>query len=327
MALTPPNGATATYQWALNGGSLSGATSTNLTVSNVQPASTGLYTLVVNSNSTVSYSAPAILGLLTSLKVVGTGIEFSPDILHQNGTRYDQLLLNGSATAFTADAGQVTRISYIDLSDDIVQVEFFGAGTVSLTLDNPSGPAVATKYNQSVSYMKGHAKITVVGGNENSHLSIFTVGTQTAVNQALFPAGVTYDGVADVAVVSISSPTNRFGSVRMANASFVGTSGVVGLYAPNVRFGGPVYLQNVAASDSAFPMIVTGAIDGTGEVLVAGGNLSQPNGRAVAIGSLSRIRMGAGSTSHGVANLPARANAGVIERDGTNVTSSVITGP
>jgi len=294
----------------------------------VQSANTGLYTLVASTNGTLSYSAPAILGLLTTQKIIGTGIEFVANITHQNGTVYDQLLLNGAATTFTADTGQVTRISYIDLSDDIVQVEFFGAGSVSLTLDNASGPAIATKYNQpTVSYMKGHAKITVVGGNENSHLSIFTVGTQTAVNQSLFPAGVTYDGVADVAVVSISSPTNRFGSVRMANTSFVGTSGVVGLYAPNVRFGGPVFLQNVTASDSAFPMIVTGVIDGTGEVLIAGGNLSQPNGRAVAIGALSKIRMGAGSTSHGAANLPARANAGVIERDGTNVTSSVIIGP
>ncbi|HRE80904.1 MAG TPA: hypothetical protein PLN52_07635, partial [Opitutaceae bacterium] len=81
------------------------------------------------------------------------------DITHPaTGNVYDQFLLTGASASITADPGQIARISYIDLNDDIVQVEFSGAGTLTITLTNPSGPAVAVNYNQpTVSYMKGHA--------------------------------------------------------------------------------------------------------------------------------------------------------------------------
>ena len=53
------------------------------------------------------------------------------------------------------------RASYIDMNDDIVQVEFSGAGTVTLTLAGMSGPALPVNYNQSVAYVKGHATIAI----------------------------------------------------------------------------------------------------------------------------------------------------------------------
>src|SRR5690606_15846447 len=80
----------------------------------------------------------------------------------------------------------------------------------------------------------------------------------------LFKAGESYDGVADVALINISSETGRFGGVRAANARFYAVAGYTGVFAPGVRFSGPVYAHDVNARDDATPVLVTGAIDQTG---------------------------------------------------------------
>ena len=109
-------------------------------------------------------SQPALVGITSTAKVAGAGSVVRTAIVHPNGNVYDQLVLTGASATITADAGKVTRISFIDLTDDIVQVEFSGAGTLSIVLDSSSGPALAVNYNQpDVSYMKGHASLVVAG--------------------------------------------------------------------------------------------------------------------------------------------------------------------
>jgi len=54
---------------------------------------------------------------------------------------YDQVLLTGPVASVKADPGQVTRVSFIDLSNDVVQVEFSGPGTLTIALDGATGPA------------------------------------------------------------------------------------------------------------------------------------------------------------------------------------------
>ena len=107
------------YQWQKNGTAVAGATSPTLTLGNVQPGDAGIYTAVVTSGAT-SASASALLGLTSTAKVIGSGSEVGPNItLASNGLTYDQVLLQGAAATITADPGQITRISYIDLNDDI----------------------------------------------------------------------------------------------------------------------------------------------------------------------------------------------------------------
>src|SRR3954469_21085245 len=150
-------------------------------MTNVGPSFSGVYTVVAWSSQGVM-SQPAILGFDTPLKVAEFGQEVGTDIQHPNGNVYDQIRLFGSSAAITADPGQVTRISFIDLNDDIVQVEFAGAGTLTLVLDSATGPAAPLKYNQpAVSYMKGHATIVIAGANETTNTSVFSVGRANAV--------------------------------------------------------------------------------------------------------------------------------------------------
>ena len=54
------------YQWRFNGGNVSGATNSALTITNVQTASTGTYTVVITNASGVVTSSPATLALATA---------------------------------------------------------------------------------------------------------------------------------------------------------------------------------------------------------------------------------------------------------------------
>jgi len=229
-------------------------------------------------------ASASIHGIDSAVKVVGQGSEVGSNITHPNGNVYDQLLLEGPAVTITADPGQVSRISFLDLNNDIVQVEFSGAGSLSLVLDANSGPMSATNYNQpDVLYMKGHAGIVIVGADETTNLSVFSVGKLTAVNQALFRDGVAYDGMADIGYVAITSANGKFGGLRTANANYFATSGLTGVYAPGVQFVGPVYVGDINGYDAAVAMLAVGTAS---EVKITGGNLLQPNGQSVTVSGI-----------------------------------------
>lgn len=326
LALNNPSASPVTVSWRFNGITLPGASGLTYTVPQAQSAHVGTYTAVVTTGSTTLTSSGALLTLNSNARIVGTATEVGSDIHHPNGNIFDQYLLTGASATIKADPGQISRISYVDLNDDIVQVEFSGAGSLTLTLTNPTGPAQPVNYNQpTVSYMKGHATITFAGTDASSNLSFFSVGKINAVNQALFKDGVVYDGVADIALLTLASPSGTFGGLRAGNGGFFATTGETGLLARGVNFTGPVILHDINGRDAASPRLITGTIS-NGEIRIAGGDLQQLNGRAIEFGAATSVRMAAGSTSHGTA-LPARQNQGTLERNGENVTGGVIINP
>ncbi len=312
-----------TFQWQRNGTAVTGGTSASLTLNNLQPENTGIYQAEVTSTGGSTASRAAIVGVSSAVKIVGTGTEFA-DIFHAGtGFTYDQILLGGAAASVTADSGQILRMSFIDLNDDIVQVEFSGAGTLSLVLDNPAGPAAPQKYNQGTTYMKGHAGIVLTGANESTNLSVFSVGRANAANQALFRSDVTYDGFADIAYIAITSTDGKFGGLRAANASCFATKGFTGLYAPGVEFTGPVFVNDINASDSATPVLNIGS---GADVRITGGDLLQSNSRAVQVSGVTQLKFTAGSTSHGTL-FSAQTNRARLEKDGADVTTSIVVNP
>lgn len=309
----------AVLQWYRNGVALAGSTAPILSLPAFRLEQAGLYGVTAIVGGTVA-SPLAVVGLKTTEKVVGAASEVGSNIPHGNGNIYDQVLLQGPAATITANPGQVVRMSFVDLSDDIVQVEFSGAGALSVTLDNATGPARPIKYAQpEVGYWRGHASIVVTGASANTHLSIFSVGRVTAVNQALFPAGMTYDGMADIAFVAIDSSDGKFGGLFLGNTSFVATRGAAGIYAPDIDILGPVYLGDITAEDTGVPMIVVGS---AADVRITGGDLFQPNGQGVQVEGVSRLQMSAGTDSHGAAQLAQPLRASLLQ-DGVDVTQSM----
>lgn len=315
---TPPP----SIQWQRNGNDLAGANGASLTVNDVQPAVAGVYRALVANASGSAASNFALLGVDTGAKVIGTGSEVGTNIQHPNGNIFDQVLLEGAAATVKPDAGQVLRISYVDLNDNIVQVEFAGAGTLSLILDGASGPAAPVKYNQAVNYMKGHAGIVVIGANQTTNLSVFSVGKATAVNPALFKDPPN-EGFANLAFVAIASTDGKFGGLRTANAHYFNTKGATGVYAPNVEFTGPVFVGDIFATDSATPLLMIGS---GADTRITGGDLEQAGGRAVQVSGLTQLKFGPGSDSHGTI-FPAQNNKGKLEQNGTDVTARVVVNP
>ena len=332
------------FQWYLNGVPIAGATSSSHMVSGVRASDVGAYSVRVSDAYGIVTSDVVQLALEIPGKLNGTMTEAGIDIAHPNGNVYDQMQLTGGAAAVRADAGQVVRTSFVDLSDDIVQVEFAGAGTLTITLENATGPARPANYNQAVNYMKGHARIVVAGADETTNLSVFSVGRMTAFDPSgafdvskpsggtndparngnpIFKSGVSYDGHADIASISILSANGKFGGLRTSNATYFATAGLTGVYAPGVTFTGPVFVGDISASDAAQPVLRLGAAS---DVRITGGDLTQANGAAVDISGIARLRFTAGQDSHGRA-LPAQANKAKLTENGVDVTSQIAAAP
>lgn len=314
---------TPTVQWTFNGVPIPGATSNYLSVSDVTPAKAGVYRAVFTNSQGSVESLGGVLAFTGSAKITGSATEVGSNIVHANGNIYDQILLTGATASVKADPGQITRVSWVDLSNDIVQLEYSGPGTVTISLDNATGPAPAQNYNQpGVSYMKGHARVVVDGGESSSHLSIFSVGKINAVNQGLFRSDVTYDAMADLASLTIHTVYGQFGGVRAGNASFFATSGYTGLYAPNVEFE-RVYIGDVNASDTATPVFTVRISHATE---IKGGDFLQTNNRWVQVGSMTVIHFEAGTKSDGTFQ-PARHNLARFENEGADTTERTIVSP
>lgn len=348
LTTTTAAGATLGLQWAKNGAIVAGATSAALTLSNLQPSDAGIYALNVSDSGLTVASDPAIVGVSTTSKVIGTGTELLPvNIPHPNGNIFDQVLLTGAAETITADSTQITRTSYVDMNGDIVQVEFTGAGTLSLVLDTPTGPAAPVNYNQpGVSYMKGNAGIVITGANETTNVTIFTVGRATAFDPTgafniLQPVSATnnptnngsslfvghadtvYDGVADFAFIAISTTNGKFGGLRASNASCFATTGLTGIYAPGVQFLGPVFIGDINASDAATPVFMIGSSPDT---RITGGDLFQTNGQPVRVSGLTQLKFTDGGTSNNTL-LPAQTNKALLQQAGVDMTAQIVVSP
>ena len=349
VSLTAAASGSPTYQWQRDGLDLAGKTTPTLTLANLAAADSGLYSVAANFGAATS--TDAIVGVLTSSAEIGDGNVVATSIAHPNGKLYDQVVLTGPAAAVSTQGGRTTRISFIDETDDIVQVEFAGAGTLSLVLDDPSGPANPVNYTQNFAYMKGHVGLVVAGANETTNLLVFTVGRATAFDKTgtydilkppatpgsgdpndpltngspLFVghAGTTYDGVADIAFIAIASTDGKFGGVRASDARCEAVNGLTGIYAPGVNFAGPVFIGNIDAAGTATPAIVVGSVS---DARITGGNLHQTNGAPVQVSGLTKLSFTAGSDSGGHL-FPAQQNQAVLEHDGVDVTAQTVVNP
>jgi hypothetical protein len=222
--------------------------------------------------------------------VSGSAILVGDSIRHANGNLYDQVLLTGQSAVLQADGAKILRCSFLDPNGDIVQCEFSGPGQFTITLDAATFVAAgpAAKYNQpGVNYVTGKPTVKVDGNTASTYVSIFSVGSTTAVNQALFPAGQTYDGVADVQLLQISGAA--MASVLAGNTRFSGASGMTGIFAPNTAIANRAILFDIEATGAATPVLqfASGSTftQDTGAVVVAGGDLIQPNGASIDISS------------------------------------------
>ncbi len=284
-----------TYQWYTgNSGDtaspVAGATAGTLDTGALS-ASTSFWAQVTNAGGTansetavVTVAAPAI-----PLVLDGSGDIAGENIQHANGNVFDQILLTGENIQLQARPNQITRVSFMDETEDIVQVEFSGNGTFTVTLDSATflPPAVPPRYNQAVEYVTGKPSVVIDGADANTFFSIFTVGRINAFNQALFPEGQVYDAQADVTLVEIVNSTGM-GGIQLSNTAFSGSTGKTGVDARGVPIGVRLTIGDIDASGDAVPHILFGSGSftvpaGNPGLRITGGDLLQTNGAAVVV--------------------------------------------
>ncbi len=237
-----------------------------------------------SDTAVITVAAPSV-----PLVLDGSGDIAGEDIQHANGNVFDQILLTGESVQLQVKTGQITRVSFMDENEDIVQVEFSGNGTFTVTLDPATflPPAIPPRYNQQVEYVTGKPSVVIDGADANTFFSIFTVGRINAFNQALFPEGQVYDAQADVALVEVVNSTG-LGGVQLSNAVFSGSTGKVGFDARGVPIAVRLTIGDIDADGDAVPHILfaDGSFTipaGNPGLRITGGDLLQTNGVAVVV--------------------------------------------
>ena len=284
-----------TYQWYTgNSGDtaspVAGATSGTLTTGALT-ASTNYWAQVTNAGGSADSDTAVITVAAPSVPLVldGSGNIAGENIQHANGNVFDQILLTGESVQLQAKPGQITRVSFMDENEDIVQVEFSGNGTFTVTLDPATflPPAIPPRYNQAVEYVTGKPSVVIDGADANTFFSIFTVGTINAFNQALFPEGQVYDAQADVTLVEVVNSTGM-GGIQLSNTVFSGSTGKTGIDARGVPISVRLTIGDIDASGDAVPHILFGSGSftvpaGNPGLRITGGDLLQTNGAAVVV--------------------------------------------
>ena len=232
------------------------------------------------------------------LIVDGSGEIVGTNISHPNGNIFDQILLSGESVKVRADTDQISRVSFLDLNDDIVQVEFFGSGLMTVIMDPETfaPPALPVKYNQEIEYVKGRPRILIEGADANTFISIFTVGKINAVDQNLFPQGVVYDAVADVSLLEVVNSLSM-GGILCANSRFSASKGKVGIDARNIPIAVRLTVGEIDAVEDAVPYLMIGegsfTVNASNPGLrLTGGNLQQSNGTSVIVAPGSSSKSG-----------------------------------
>ncbi len=302
-----------TYQWYTgNSGDtaspLAGAAASTYTTGALT-ASTNFWVQVSNAGGSTDSDTAVITVTAPSIPLVldGSGDIAGEDIQHANGNVFDQILLTGEFVQLQAKPGQITRVSFMDENEDIVQVEFSGNGTFTVTLDPATflPPAIPPRYNQAVEYVTGKPSVVIDGADANTFFSIFTVGKINAFNQALFPEGQVYDAQADVALVEVVNSTG-LGGVQLSNAVFSGSTGKVGFDARGVPIAVRLTVGDIDANGDAVPHLLFGdgsftVAAGNPGMRITGGDLMQTNGAAVVVAE-------SGSTTPGFETLITQNN-------------------
>ncbi len=302
-----------TYQWYTGNsgntaGPIAGATSSTFTISALTQ-STNFWVEVTNAGGSTNSDTAVITVAAPSvpLVLVGTGDIAGENIMHPNGNIFDQILLTGESIRLQARPNQITRVSFMDETEDIVQVEFSGAGSFTVTLDPATFLPQATppRYNQAVEYVTGKPSVVIDGADANTFFSIFTVGSINAVNQALFPEGQVYDAKADVTLVEVINSTG-IGGMQLSNTVFSGSTGKVGVDARGVPIAVRLTVGDIEASGDAVPHLLFGegsftVAAGNSGLRITGGDLLQTNGVAVVIAE-------SGSTTTGFETLISQNN-------------------
>ena len=209
---------------------------------------------------------------------------------------YDGYKLGDSTATLRSVAGEITRVSFLDLNGDLLFVDFSSddpATEMTTTLEQFSGALEVSPYDQpSTEYARGTATIWIINPTERTWLRISSVGNHidrvdlALIKEDTFAGEV--DGRADLQAVVIEGE-GSIGAIDAANANFVSSFGTIGIDAGETIVKRALSLGNITPSEGTTPVLrISGdsldpanAGEGEtviGEVWIAGGDLREAIG-------------------------------------------------
>jgi hypothetical protein len=232
-----------------------------------------------------------------ALLAAGMGEQKTPDggTMFMDHT-YNGFELRGSTVTLRSVAGEVTRLSFLDINGDVVFVDFSSDSSdteVSVTLEDYMDPLDGSPYNQPDSwYAMGLATVHVVNPTEMTWLKVTSIGNdETLVDPMIVMEDSFMDGPngwAEIRAIDVhhDAGMGSIGMIDAANVSFRAMDGVIGIDAMDT-----VVMMALSIGDLTIPEMGTAMaylrISGDSlamgdmvieEILIAGGDLAQSTG-------------------------------------------------
>ena len=210
---------------------------------------------------------------------------------------YNGYELGDSTATLRSVAGEITRVSFLDLDRDLVFADFSSddpATEMVITLEEFPGTLEESPYDQpQTRYARGLTTVTFVNPTELTWLEVISLGNHidrvdlALIKEDTFAGEV--DGMADLQAVVIEGE-GSIGAIDAANANFVSSFGTIGIDAGGTIVKRALSIGDITPSEGTTPVLrISGdsldpanAGEGEtviGEILIAGGDLREATGQ------------------------------------------------
>ena len=306
FAVSATGAAPLSYQWEFNGGAIAGATNAALSLTNVQPASSGLYSVGVTN----------VAGSATSSNAALT-VNVPPAITQQP---QNQTVTNGANVVFTVTATGASPLAYQWLFNGaalrnatnsnltLADVQSSNGGNYGVVVTNIAGSATSSPAALTVVVSVGTIQVVVTSPTNNAS---FALGEGIAVAAAASEAN---GSIASIALYN--NTTNILGATNAAALSELWTNAPVGT---NILTAVAIDFSGLSATSAPVSITVTNIppppVNLAASIVSPGNNSTVCNGNDIVIQGLvtngvpiASVKFYAGSTLLGsVAGQPGQS--------------------
>ncbi|HTZ19732.1 MAG TPA: immunoglobulin domain-containing protein [Opitutaceae bacterium] len=133
------------YQWRINGNDITGATSTTLTLSNVQLADAGDYTVVATNSYGLAVSAPATVTVVTASTAPVVSLQPASQAVVAGGSvTFSALAVAAPAAAYQWRLNGVNLVGQTNATLTLANVQAANAGQYDVVISNSLGSVVTS---------------------------------------------------------------------------------------------------------------------------------------------------------------------------------------